>query len=92
MTVELLLRSWITGLDDDIQWSELFLLRVQDLGILGNSGISGQLSAIPAEFVFAEITGKALSVFSAIPVFAEIAEMLAGIAENSQILDNAQIF
>ena len=28
MTVELLLCSWITGLDDDIQWSELFLLRV----------------------------------------------------------------
>ncbi len=30
MTVELLLRSWIAGLDDDIQWSELFLLRVYD--------------------------------------------------------------
>ncbi len=28
MTVELLLRSLITGSDDDIQWSELFLLRV----------------------------------------------------------------
>ena len=29
MTVQLLLRSWITGLDVDIQWSELFLLRVR---------------------------------------------------------------
>ena len=28
MTVELLLCSWIAGLDDDIQWSELFFLRV----------------------------------------------------------------
>ncbi len=30
MTVELRICSWITGLDDDIQWNELFLLRMQD--------------------------------------------------------------
>ena len=27
----------------------------KDLGILGNSGISGELSAIPADFVLAKI-------------------------------------
>ena len=34
--------------------------------------------------------GKALSVFSAIPVFAEMLAGIAEISENSQILDNAQ--
>ncbi len=39
-------------------------IHIQDLGVLGNSRVSGDLSAIPTEFVFAKDT---LSIFSAIP-------------------------
>ncbi len=76
-------------------------IHIQDLGILGNSGIFGELSAILAEFVLAGITGIAgfwLSAgiaenvestwFRTYRQSAGIAEMFAGIAENSQILDN----
>ena len=58
------------------------------MGILGNSGISGELSAIPAEFVLAQITKITFR------QSAGNAEMFAGIAriaKNSQILYNTLI-
>ncbi len=59
---------------------------IKNLGILSSSDISGELSAIQAEFVLADITW-----FHAYRQSAGIAEMfavIAGIAENSHILDN----
>ena len=49
---------------------------MQDLGILGKCGICGELSAILAEFVFAEITGNAgiSGRFSGIPMKAQDSE------------------
>ncbi len=47
MSFELSLYSWIDGLDDDIQWSELFLLRVQSVSAFMHERLGAWLYRVP---------------------------------------------